>query len=125
MKDLIQEGRKIQETFKKNVNESEQIPMFAPDKKIDILGQTCPVCEKGKIVEDFHTLRETLECNYKGPDAECGVEYPERRPLEKYWKEFTQKMKSIPKQKPHLSVINWNRNQVYVREFWIKLQKEF
>ena len=124
MKDLIQEGRKIQETFKKNVNEAEQMELFPPEKKIDILGQTCPVCEKGKIVERLK-LREELACNYKEPGSECGVEYPERRPLEKYWKEFTQKMKSIPKQKPHLSVINWNRNQVYVREFWIKLQKEF
>ena len=124
MKDLIQEGRKIQETFKKNVNEAEQMELFPPEKKIDILGQKCPVCEKGKIVVK-RSFREEFVCNYKEPGSECGVEYLERRPLEKYWKEFTQKMKSIPKQKPYLSVINWNRNQVYVRQFMVKLTKAF
>ena len=123
MKDLIQEGRKIQETFKKNVNELEQPSMFDSEfKEFDILGQTCPICEKGKIKET--SMWGDLACNYEGPGAECGADYAERYPLEKYWKEFTQKMKSIPKDKTNPSIINFNRRKVYWDEFMVKLKKK-
>ena len=123
MKDLIQEGRKIQETFKKNVNELEQPSMFdAEFKEFDILGQKCPICEKGKIEEK--NMWGELACNYKGPGAECRAGYAERYPLEKYWKEFIQKMKSIPKDKTDPSIINFNRRKVYRDEFMFKLEKK-
>jgi hypothetical protein len=123
MKDLIQEGRKIQETFKKNVTEtSSQIPMFEPENEIALRGKKCPICENGTI--DEINIYEELACK------KCDAPYPSWG-VEKVWNDLVSTMKKMPK--PPTSVSKdidswdrnyWNRYKVFDKDFKEKLRSK-